>query len=428
MELDVKMYRKLFQLINPTSLIRKWLALKLILCIGLILVIWFILFFNFRNDSDRKMMIKQMKEEAYRLSDIIKRGTRHDMLTARNDDLQKTIEDIGKQEDVRRVRIIEQWRIKRSSYKEEIGMAVDKVDKKGGSCCDCHRIKGQKPISESCYRFFMNEEGEPVLGLVNPIYNEKECQSCHSPEKEILGVLDVILSMEKVHKKVRDNQKQSLIFIISSFLLIAFSIVIFILIFVNKPIKQLRNGMRRITQGELDYQILSPTKDEIGELARSFNRMTIDLRNYEGQIVQAKEYIDNIIKSMTDTLIVVNPNGTIRMINQATLKLLEYESEEELIGQPLEKIFAKDTPFIKGSDSNIRIPKNSIKNHDTVYRTKQGIEIPINLSASTMKDKEGNTLAIVCVARDIREIQKLIDDLRQAYKDLQEPQTQLIKS
>ena len=393
------MYKKLSQLIASLISVTKWLAFKLILCIGLILVIWLIIFMHFKNCSDRNMMIDQMKEEAYRLSDIIKRGTRYDMLHARSDDLQKTIEDIGKQEDVRKVRIIEEWRIKRSSYKKEIGMAVNKVDREGGTCCECHLIEGQKPVSASFYRFFMSEEGEPVLGFVNPIYNEKDCQTCHGIEKKILGVLDVVLSMEKVHKKVMVNQKYSLIFILISFLLVAFTIGIFIMRFVNKPIKQLSNGMRRITQGELDYKIPSPTQDEIGELARSFNRMTVDLRTYEGRLIHAKEYIDNIIKSMADTLIVVNPSGTIKMVNQATLNLLKYESEEELVGQPMEKIFAKYASFFKGSDSYIRIPRALIKNYDTVYLTKQGIEIPINLSASTMRDKEGNTLAIVFVAR-----------------------------
>ncbi|MGA1790526.1 MAG: sensor histidine kinase [bacterium] len=399
MQIAEKNYKNFAQLTASLTLVTKWLAFKLILCIGLVLVIWLILFLHFKNCSDRNMMIDQMKEEAYRLSDIIKRGTRYDMLHARSDDLQKTIEDIGKQEDVRRVRIIEEWRIKRSSYKKEIGVAVNKVDREGGTCCECHLIEGKKPVFESFYRFFMSEEGEPVLGFVNPIYNEKDCQPCHGTEKEILGVLDVILSMEKVHKKVMVNQKYSLIFILSSFLIVAFTIAIFIMRFVNKPIKQLSNGMLRFTQGELDYNIPNPTKDEIGELARSFNRMTVDLRTYEGQLIHAKEYMDDIIKSLTDTLIVVNPDGIIKMVNQATLDLLKYESEEELLGQPMEKIFAKYASFFGGSNPDKRIPKTLIKNHDTVYRTKQGIEIPINLSASTMRDREGNTLAIICVAR-----------------------------
>jgi len=408
MKLGEEIHKKLPQLIASLILVTKWLAFKLILCIGLVLVIWILLFFHFKNCSDRKMMVDQMKEEAYRLSDIIKRGTRYDMLHARSEDLQKTIEDIGRQEDVRRVRIIERWRIKRSSYKEEIGMAVNKVDREGGSCCECHRMEGQKPISESFYRFFMNEEGEPVLGFMNPISNEKDCQSCHGTEKKVLGVLDVVLSMEKVHKKVMINQKYSLVFILSSFLLVALTIAIFIMRFVNKPIKQLSNGMRRFTQGEPDYHIPNPTNDEIGQLAGSFNRMSVNLRTYEEKLVHTNEYIDNIIKSMTDALVVVNPDGTIKMVNQAALHLLKYESEEALVGQSMEKIFKEFASFSGGSDSDIRIPKHLIRNYDTAYRTRQGVEIPINLSISKMKDKKGNTLAVIFVARDMRKIQKPI--------------------
>lgn len=408
MQPSEKIYKKLSQSIASLSSVTKSLAFKLILCIGLVLVIWTVLFFHFKNCTDRNIMTDQMKEEAYRLSDIIKRGTRYDMLQARSDDLQKTIEDIGKQEDVRKVRIIEKWRIKRSSYKEEIGMPVDKVDKEGGTCCECHRIEGQQPVSESLYRFFMSEEGEPVLGLMNPITNEEDCQSCHGTEKKILGVLDVVLSMEKVHKKVTVNQEHSLFCILISFLLVALTIAIFIMRFVNKPIKQLSNGMRRFTQGQPDYRIPNPAKDEIGELARSFNRMTEDLRTYEGRLARTNECIDNIIESMTDALVVVNPDGTIKMVNQAALNLLEYESEEKLVGQPMEKIFTEYTSFFGGSDSDTRTPRHLIGNYDTAYRTKQGVEIPINLSASKMRDKEGNILAVILVARDMRKIQKLI--------------------
>ena len=243
---------------------------------------------------------------------------------------------------------------------------------------------------------------------MNPITNEEDCQSCHGTEKKILGVLDVVLSMEKVHKKVTVNQEHSLVCILISFLLVAITIAIFIMRFVNKPIKQLSNGMRRFTQGQPDYHIPNPAKDEIGELARSFNRMTEDLRTYEGRLARTNEYIDNIIKSMTDALVVVNPDGTIKMVNQAALNLLEYESEEKLVGQPMEKIFTEYTSFFGGSDSDTRTSRHLIGNYDTAYRTKQGVEIPINLSASKMRDKEGNTIAVIFVARDMRKIQKLI--------------------
>ncbi|MGA1795236.1 MAG: sensor histidine kinase [bacterium] len=412
--------------IESLTWVRKSLAFKLILWIGVILVISLKLFFYFENTADRLMMVNQIKEEAYRLSDIIKRGTYQDMLEARSQDLQETLETIGAQEDVRKVRIVEQGRIKRSSIKGEVG---EKVNKDAESCMNCHTVEGDTPLMVTRYRFFISEEGEHVLGFANPIYNEEKCQTCHSSDKEVLGVLDIILSTEKVHRAIAANERRCLIFILCLFLIIALSIALFILRFVNKPIRELTYGTRRITHGDLDYHIHSRTEDEIGELGKSFNRMTDDLKSYQGQLIHAKEYIDNIIKSMTDSLIVVNPDGRITMVNQAAVRLLRYEREEDLLGRPVEMIFAKDTPFASHApDFHHILTNGSTKNYDTVCRTKEGDEIPVNLSASAMHDEKGDLLAIVFVARDMREIQALIADLKHAYRDLQATQTQLIQS
>ncbi|MGA1826428.1 MAG: ATP-binding protein [bacterium] len=197
---------------------------------------------------------------------------------------------------------------------------------------------------------------------------------------------------------------------------------------ITEPVRQLLKATERISAGDLSHKAQVTSTDEIGALAISFNKMTDDLRTYEGQLIHAKEYIDNIIKSMIDTLIVVDPDGTIRTVNQAACKLLNYESEDNLVGKPIEKIFAKDPLFHHGNEMKRLISEGSIRNYDTVYQTSDNIEIPMNLSASVMRDKKGILLGTVCVARDMREIQKLIADLRRAYKELQSAQAQLIQS
>jgi len=420
------MRKRVACLIESLTWVRKSLAFKLILWIGVILVISLKLFFYLENASDRRMMVNQIREEAYRLSDIIKRGTYQDMLEARSEDLQQTLETIGAQEDVRKVRIVELGRIKRSSVKGEVG---EKATKEAESCIDCHTVEGGRPLIVSRYRFFTSKEGEHLLGFANPIYNEEKCQACHSSDKEILGVLDIILSMEKVHDAIAANEKRSLLFILCLFLIIALSIALFILRFVNRPIQELTYGTRRITRGDLTYHIHSRSEDEIGELAKSFNRMTDDLKGYQGQLIHAKEYIDNIIKSMTDSLVVVSPDGRITMVNQAALRLLRYESEEDLLGQPMELVFSKNIPLFSHSpDFHHVVATGSTKNYDTACRTREGNEIPVNLSASVMCDEKGAPLAIVLVARDMREIQALIADLKRAYRDLQATQAQLIQS
>lgn len=197
---------------------------------------------------------------------------------------------------------------------------------------------------------------------------------------------------------------------------------------ITNPVRQLLQATKNISAGDLTHKAHVKSRDEIGDLAESFNQMTADLRTYQAQLIHTKEYINNIIKSMIDTLIVVDPDNTIRTVNQAALKMLNYDREEDLVGRPVETIFAQDDVFFGGSNSKMLVSEGSISNYDTVYKTRDSSEIPINLSVSLMKDKEGNLLGTVCVARDMREIQNLIHNLKQAYKELQSTQSQLIQS
>ena len=76
------------------------------------------------------------------------------------------------------------------------------------------------------------------------------------------------------------------------------------------------------------------SRDEIGELEHSFEMMAADLKRSHTEIVSARNFADNIMRSMADTLIVADTGLVITRANQATLSLLQYE-EHELIGKHL---------------------------------------------------------------------------------------------
>ena len=67
---------------------------------------------------------------------------------------------------------------------------------------------------------------------------------------------------------------------------------------------------------------------EIQTLVDSFNKMGEDLM----ETTVSKDYVDDILKNMLDSLIVINPDGTIKTVNRATCNLLGYK-EEELVGE-----------------------------------------------------------------------------------------------
>jgi two-component system NtrC family sensor kinase len=325
------MVKLIAKLIGLYKSVRKRLAVKLILWTGLILVACLEVVFYLDIRSHRNIMVKHMKEEAYRLSDIIKRSIHHDMMRARSHELQEVMETIGAQEDVRKVRVIERGYIKMASNKEEVGKDVDR---NAEGCYDCHENEGQKPLTISRYRFFETENGERVLGLVNPLYNDEECHSCHGSEKKVLGVLDIIISLEKVHRFLKANRRFSLIFIVVCFVLIALFTGVFILKSVNRPIKELTYGTRRITNGDLDYHIPIHTKDEIGELADSFNIMTDEIKISRKKIERVKE---------------------------ATIQLEEANTELAIANKKLNQSDKKKSEVVMMVAHDIRAPLASIK-------------------------------------------------------------------
>lgn len=142
-----------------------------------------------------------------------------------------------------------------------------------------------------------------------------------------------------------------------------------------------------------------------------------ELKQTEEVLSEAKDYTDNIIKSMTDTLIAVDPDGKIQAINRAAEELLGYKGDE-LIGKPVATILAEEEEEeeFKGTRLKKLIEEGNIRHYDMNYRTKKGEVIPVSFSGSVMRDNDGKLVGIVSVARDTREIKHLQDELVQSAK------------
>lgn len=189
------------------------------------------------------------------------------------------------------------------------------------------------------------------------------------------------------------------------------------------PISKLHQGAEIIGSGNLDYRIDIFSKDEIGQLALSFNQMVEDLKKQRAQLV-GKAYVDSIIASMIDTLIVIDPAGKIKTINKATCDLLGY-SEAELIGKDVSLIFTEEEEeeeerFFKGKGLKELIEQGSMHNVEMTYLTKSGEKIPVSFSGSVMREREGKLVGVVGVARDMRQVLKFISDLEKSKKELAE--------
>jgi len=152
---------------------------------------------------------------------------------------------------------------------------------------------------------------------------------------------------------------------------------------------------------------------------------------------------------MMDMLIVLNPDGTIKYVNQALNELLKYK-DSEIINQPFSKIIYKNEGEAEISSFIEKLLETgSMDQLEKTFITKDGNKIPVLFSGSVMLDAHKKIQGIVCTGRDItemklmllkekklsakaassaKEAQKRAKELHIAHDKLKETQAQLVQN
>ena len=268
------------------------ISLKLILIVSVtvILIIGVYSYFNIKSQSD--VLLAEVKRHSNQLSESVKNSTRNIMLLNQRELIQEIIDRIGKDPAISNVRILnKEGEIIYSAHKDDIGKMLDKNTE---SCYACHAEN--KPLEKLAIKdrtriFRANPDSSRILGIINPIYNEKSCSEAdchaHSPKAKVLGVLDVTISLSEVDAQIRSNELRELLFAIISISGIGFIIGFFVKRWVDGPVKELVKATDEVAAGNLNYSIKSLSNDELGTLGKSFNNMTKKLDETSQQLYQS---------------------------------------------------------------------------------------------------------------------------------------------
>ncbi|MBU0944850.1 MAG: diguanylate cyclase [Proteobacteria bacterium] len=174
------------------------------------------------------------------------------------------------------------------------------------------------------------------------------------------------------------------------------------------PLGKIKTMISEFSRGQtIEKPQSSARGDEIQELARSFWEMTRELR----LITVSRDYVDNIINNMTDSLIILNPDLTIETANHATLELLHF-SKEELAGCSFLNIFSHPEETIIDSLFHGFLEGKAVTNLEALYIGYDGQVIPVLFSASALYLPDGSLQGISCMARDISELKEQRDELQ----------------
>ncbi|MDA5195059.1 ATP-binding protein [Govanella unica] len=180
----------------------------------------------------------------------------------------------------------------------------------------------------------------------------------------------------------------------------------------SQPIEILHRAVSRIAAGK--FEIVWPTRrnDEIGELADGLKKMVHQLRTQTVSMT----YLDDIISSMFDCLVVTDSRQRIEKVNAATCRLTGY-SPHDLINQPFAKLLMPPgnqlLPIGEQFDPGNLKPTGDGLEINTIF-AKSGQEIPIQMGVTVMASHVDGKPRMVCMFRDVSEQQKRERELRHA--------------
>lgn len=215
------------------------------------------------------------------LAEIIKQGTHDTMMKNDKASLRQIIARIAQSNSIEHIRLVDRdGRVAYSSSVHEIGTVIAKSSE---SCVGCHRTGTPRTEASSMNssRLYRTAAGTEVLGFTKAIYNQPECFTApchfHSQDHQVLGILDITVSLEGVRQKSHNYRMQFIVMTCMLLLLMGTLITLMIQRLVNRPVQRLVWHTAEVASGNLDVRLPITRSDELGDLAEALNQMTESL-------------------------------------------------------------------------------------------------------------------------------------------------------
>jgi signal transduction histidine kinase len=250
------------------SLKVKFVAALILLVSGLIgLSTWWMLTLH------RGHMLRATQDKVRAIADSIDRGIYVAMREGRSHDVQRILEETGRDPDIERVIVFDsRGRILKASVAELVGRTLDR-----------DRLSRYLDQPESTV-VSLRENGRLIQSVVKKIRNVPECFPCHGSQASVNGILHVDMSFRQTEEQIAEMERSALWAVLLTTAIMATGGAILMVRLVERPVASLVRAMARVEGGDLETRANLRTRDELGRLADSFNTMVEKLKAARAEI------------------------------------------------------------------------------------------------------------------------------------------------
>lgn len=201
---------------------------------------------------------------------------------------------------------------------------------------------------------------------------------------------------------------------------------------ISRPVRALTGAARRVQEGDLEAKAPVGGVDEVGDLARTFNRMTDsiavmtgDLREAAAEQARLRGRLETTVNSMSDGLLAVDGDGIVVTCNQAAAEILG-QGAEDTEGRHLRESLTLLGP----EHEEIHLDGELPAGETTFVRQTGGRDVPVAISSGELRGDDGQPLGHVYVLRDMtreHEIERMKSEfLSNVSHELRTPLTPII--
>ncbi len=259
--------------------------------------------------QNKKMVEVAIDNTAF-FGDIVEKSIDSAMREGKTQDVQRILENIGRNPEVEHIRILApDGTILKSTQPGEIGAkSTDYIKSSFGN----HPTKP-----------FLS--GDTRISYFKTVSNRHECFRCHSSADPVIGVIQVKLDISRHHAVIQSIKRILLVANLLAVLAVSAIIALLFNQFVMQPLKGLLDTIREVEAGNWKATVAEAGDDELGTISRAFNRMISEVdRLYHRNLAKERE----IGRIRTD---LEHKNALEELNSQLEFKIRELEAANRAI-------------------------------------------------------------------------------------------------
>ncbi len=386
---------------------------KLTLVISLVIAVGFGSIVYFYTRQQEKNILLQNERAIQQVLDSVSQGLQTIMITASADVARLYADKLKDVKDIDEIRIVrpdglEAFRDNETirqinEYRNEAEFPLRPTTSVSRTFAADDGNLARAIRTQQVVYYYDTQHDDQHLTFLLPIKNIKRCKRCHGREQEVLGVLEVRSSLDSAREEVRQTWVQSSLVLAISLAAVLLVAAAVLRRYIVRPIEVVSLAMSRVAAGDLEQRIPVMGRDELSLLARSFNKLTEELRLRHAGFNAEHNKLETILMSADEGIVVTDGSGKIVLVNPAAETLLD-KSAARIADQGFMYLFDDPKRMEAALENSGASGGSDVFLHNQRY---------LAVYASSLRGADGHLLGHALLIRNMTEEKRLEQKLRE---------------